>query len=613
MSVLILFLVVYSSALLESTSCSYMGSEQSLRQNIIDLYQRKLKFSDNTLPYEKDELSDTTPKNQSEYDFIIIGAGSAGSTIASRLSEIENITVLLIEAGGKEYSLMDIPSMAHVLRFSDEVDWNFQTESSDKFCMGMTNNQCIWPRGKVMGGSSVLNLMIATRGNRRDYDEWAVDSGDDSWAYANMLKYFKKLESFQVKDVAFDKEYHNQYGPMRITSSPRRNEFTDAFISAGEELGYPEVDYNGLEQRGFSYLQSTIYKGERWSANRAYLRPAKTRKNLIVTQHSHVHKILIDPVTKNAYGVRYTKNGEIFEVKARKEIILSAGAIGSPKILMLSGVGPAKHLQDLKINVIKDLPVGENLKDHIAYGGLIFKVNDSATYEEANILDTKNPTVRDYVNQKTGQLSLGMSDNGISFINVDDPFNLYPNLEMLFIDKLGIKHPVFALLAGIKENFRNQMIADKFNHSGWSIWPMLLRPRSSGKILLRSDNPFDKPMIYPNYLADPEDIRILIKGIRETIKLSKTRAFQKLGSELYDIPSSCQDKKKDSDEYWECLLRFYTITVYHYSGTCRMGQDTSNSSVVNSQLKVRIYKSNIIMSSIYHHVFFFNISGHWYK
>lgn len=576
-------------------------NEDQVREDLEKITQGKLKLDDLKLhgPLYNDELSNFTPKNNSEYDFIVIGAGSAGATITSRLSEIKNVTVLLIEAGYKEYPIMDIPLIAPALQLNDAITWRYESEPSDSYCLAMKGTWCQLPRGKVMGGSSVLNFMLATRGNKNDFDGWANSTGDPTWSYQEMLKYFKKLERFEVKDVEVNWRYHGNNGPMYVSGpATYRTPLGKAFIDAGRELNYPVVDYNGQKQIGFSYFQSTTKNGERWSTNRGYLHSAKNRTNLLVTMNSQVSKIHIDPKTKLAHTVEFTKNDLKIQVKARKEIILSAGAINSPKILMLSGIGPSDHLRELGIQVIKNLPVGENLMDHVAYGGLTFKVNDTETYKEFNFLDARDPSIKSYLEHRTGPLVLNAGFEGLGYVNVDDydPLNENPNIELLFGSSSGLKDPLFQTEAGLSEEYKDKMAADKFDHSSWIVFPMLMHPKSRGKVLLRSNDPNDNPRVFSNYLDDPEDVKTLIKGIRFVMNLSETDSFRRYGSTLYDIPLPyCKQYTFNSDDFWECASRTYTMSIYHLSGTCKMGREDDKTSVVNSKLQV--IKSRELISS----------------
>lgn len=403
-----------------------------------------------------------------------------------------------------------------------------------------------------------------------------------------MLKYFKKLEMFDVKGNIED-EFHNHDGPMRLTNVPFIPPLATSFVEAGEELGYPTfIDYNGRSQRGFSLLQTNQINGERLSTNRAYLWPAKGRKNLHVSMNSFVNKVIIDPVTKTARGVEFTKFGRKIEVFAKKEVILSAGAISSPKILMLSGVGPAEHLKSFNISVMQDAPVGERMTDHISYGGLSFLIN---TTEGIVIKDLFSPTdmsASDYIFKREGPLTTPGSISGLGYVNVDDPESERPNIELMF----GIS----SLLAGyiihvpfaISHDSYERYLANQIGHHSWLIWPLLMKPKSRGRISLKSSDPKVHPEIIANYLSDPDDVRVFVKGIRKAIEVSQTKSMQKFNSRLIkNTVPGCERHEPDSDDYWECAARTFTFTMWHHSGTCRMGKENDTTAVVNSKLQVR--------------------------
>ncbi|XP_001602364.1 glucose dehydrogenase [FAD, quinone] [Nasonia vitripennis] len=534
------------------------------------------------------QLKDSTPRYNQEYDFVVIGAGTAGATVAGRLSEMEDQTILLIEAGPNENLLMDIPLIVNYLQFSNDLNWKYQTETSKTYCQGMTNRKCNWPRGKVMGGSSVLNYMIATRGNPLDYDAWA-EMGNEGWSYDELLPYFKKLEDIGINELKYDRELHNVDGPVHITYPPYHTPLAESFLEAGLEMGYPIIDYNANQDIGFSYIQATLKNGTRVSTNRAYLYPANRRKNLFVTRLSHVNKILIDPVTKRAYGVDYTKLGMNLRVRARKEIILCAGSIGSAQILMLSGVGPADHLNEMKINIIQDAPVGENLMDHIAYGGLVFLVDQPVSITSA-VTDPIKPYLRDFLNTRLGPYTIPGGCEALAFLDVDNSESLhgFPNMELLFIAASLVSDTSFHNNVGISHEYWTKMFARVAGHHSWTIFPMLMRPNSRGRILLRNKDPHSKPKIFANYLDDPEDVRIMIKGIRAAIEVSRTKSMRRFNSQFYDfIVPGCEDYEYDSDEYWECALRTFTFTIYHHSGTCKMAPENDPTGVVNPRLQVK--------------------------
>ncbi|KAH0817401.1 hypothetical protein GEV33_005390 [Tenebrio molitor] len=302
-----------------------------------------------------------------EYDFVVVGGGSAGAVVASRLSEISNWTVLLLEAGGDENEISDIPAMSGYTQMS-QFDWMYQTSppGDSQYCLAMIGDRCNWPRGKVLGGSSVLNAMIYVRGNKHDYDQWE-SLGNPGWSYNDVLPYFMKSEDNRNPYLA-KTNYHNKGGYLTVQESPWRTPLSIAFLQAGKELGYEIRDCNGEKQTGFMLSQGTIRRGSRCSTAKAFLRPVRTRPNLHIAMYSQTTKVMIDPKTKTAYGVKFVRNNRPQTVRARREVILSAGAIGTPHLLMLSGVGEKSHLESFKIPVMSDLKVGYNLQDHIGLG-----------------------------------------------------------------------------------------------------------------------------------------------------------------------------------------------------------------------------------------------------
>ncbi|XP_023247182.1 glucose dehydrogenase [FAD, quinone] [Copidosoma floridanum] len=564
------------------------------------------KFLKQSVQFSFHEVRDNTPKNGGEYDFIIVGAGSAGATIASRLSEIPDLKVLLIEAGGHEKLFMDVPLSALYLQLDKNVNWDYKTEPSNDYCLGIKNRQCKVAMGRVLGGTSTINVMIAVRGNKHDYNEWAELTGDNSWSYEGMLPYFKKMENFNNDWIEYNRSYHGSGGPVHITHPNYRSVLAEAFIEAGKEIGFSSGDYNGPTQTGFHYMQTNQINGERMSSNRAYLHPAKNRKNLIVSINSHVNKVLIDPQTKTAYGVEFTKHGRKIKVTAKKEVILSAGAIASPKLLMLSGIGPKEHLETFGINVLQDLPVGKNLMDHVGNTALFCTINETVGIVTTEFLKPKNPAISDYFNKRMGPFTTLSGAESIALVNVENLKDETdsPNVEIVFASTSFVSDPLLHTIFGVHNKYWTDYFADKFGRHSWLIWPILLKPKSRGKILLRSTNPKDKPRIIPNYFSDPDDVRISIKGIRLAIELSKTRAMQRYGSQLNDrVVPGCEKYEPNSDAYWECALRTYTLTFWHHSGTCKMGHENDTSSVVNTKLQVKGIKNlrvadNSIMPNI---------------
>ncbi|XP_054004388.1 glucose dehydrogenase [FAD, quinone]-like [Hylaeus anthracinus] len=555
-------------------------------ENILNTGLGALNFLCDMERFARTAQPNMSPSPNSVYDFIVVGAGTAGAAVASRLSEIKSVKVLLIEAGPEESLLMDIPLLASFLQPMDEINWKYETEPSDNYCIGLKQHKCRWPRGKVMGGSSVLNYMIATRGNPLDYDRWAK-MGNPGWAYKDVLKYFKKLENVQIPDIRKDKKFRGTKGPVSLDYAPYHTPMLPAFLEGGQELGYPLVDYNGEKQIGFSKIQATMYRGYRMSSNRAYL-TGRSMPNLHVTKMSMVHRILIDKETKRAVGVVFVKDKRRYKVYARKEVILCAGAIGSPQLLMLSGIGPAEHLTKLGIEVIKDSRVGDNLMDHIAHGGMTFAINLTVGITLMELMDISKSYTSDFLLEHKGVLTISGGCEGIAFVDVDDPKKRdgLPNMELLALASSSYGQKITMDNFGLNDELVNKY-AQFLNVPSWGVFPMLLRPKSRGWIRLRSKDANVKPIIVPNYYNEPEDRRVMVKGIRLALQLSRTKAMQKYETTFYNRTiTECEKYQFDSDDYWICNARAHTLTIYHYSGTCKMGPRSDPTAVVDPTLKV---------------------------
>lgn len=538
----------------------------------------------------------------SEFDFVIVGAGTAGCVLANRLTENPDWKVLLIEAGQSENLLMDVPLVVQYLQRSRDVNWGYRPQSSNNSCLAMVDNRCLWPRGKVMGGSSVLNYMIYTRGNRRDYDNWEA-MGNPGWGYDDVLPYFKKLENSRIKHAS--PEYAGKGGPLTVSEVEWKSDVAKSFIEAGLELGWPYVDYNGPGQIGISYLQSSTKDGRRASSNVAYLYPIKNRKNLFVRKLSQVTKILIDPKTKTAFGVQYVCNGKFHTVRARREVILSAGAINSPQLLMLSGIGPADHLKEMNIKTIVNLPVGFNLMDHAAPGALTFTTN-------ASTLSLYKISPFDFIqftagNRKSVLESIGGCE-ALAFLELDDPSPTinpdgYPDIELLQTNGAMHSARVFPLVFGLKPSIYEAMFKqlEVDQRDAFMIYPMVLRPKSRGRIKLKSKHPLVYPLIYSGYLTDQYDVDISVKGIKKTIEMMDTAAFRKIDAKLHEVPvPTCAHLTFGSDLYWECFTRHFTFTIYHYSGTCKMGAKSDPTAVVDPRLNVKGIKNlRVVDASIF--------------
>ncbi|XP_071561836.1 uncharacterized GMC-type oxidoreductase Mb1310-like [Temnothorax nylanderi] len=554
--------------------------------NVLRLGKGILDFWKESRRYIAEQVPDTTPEFGDTFDFIVIGAGTAGATIAARLSEISQIKVLLIEDGPHESLYMDVPLIAGMLQ-STNINRKHQTKPSDKYCLGMEGNSCVFPTGKVVGGSSVLNYMIATRGGAEDYDRWA-EMGNEGWAYQDVLKYFKKLETMEIPELKSDNDYHGTNGPVHIAYPSFHTPVAEAFLEAGKELGYPLVDYNGKNEIGFSYVQSTIMNGTRMSSNRAYLNTARDRKNLRVTLESKVTKVLIDPSTNRAIGVEFVKYNQTIRVFANKEVILSAGTIGSSQLLMLSGIGPAKHLTELGIDVVQDAPVGENLMDHLTFFGLAWTINASISLIIPEMVNPVNPYITDFLINRTGPFTIPGGCEALGFVNTKRPekYDDLPDIELLFAGGTVKEDYIIPKMFNFNKYVRQEWVkyADTY---GWGTAIILLKPKSRGRITLLANDINVKPEIVPNFLDDPDDMKTMIAGIRTALSIGRTKTMQAFDSQLLNITyTECNNYEYDSDAYWACAIRIISSTLYHYSGTCKMGPRGDPTAVVDPKLKV---------------------------
>ncbi|KAK9497725.1 hypothetical protein O3M35_004393 [Rhynocoris fuscipes] len=524
-----------------------------------------------------------------EYDFIVIGGGSAGAVLANRLSEVKGWTVLLLEAGSDENEISDIPSLAGYLQLTN-MDWQYKTEpppQESPYCRAMNGDRCFWPRGKVLGGSSVLNAMIYVRGNRRDYDLWEA-LGNPGWSYQNVLPFFKKSEDNR-NPYLMNNSYHSVGGYLTVQESPFRTPLALAFVKAGEELGYENRDVNGERQTGFMIAQGTIRRGSRCSTAKAFLRPVRLRNNLHIAMNSHVTKIILKGDPPRAAGIQLLRNGVRQVVKARKEIILSAGAINSPQLLMLSGIGPKEELKRVGIPLIKELPVGYNLQDHVGLGGLTFIVDEPVTFKKSRYQTL--PVAIDYIFYEKGPMTSLGGVEGVAFVNTKyaDKGGEWPDIQFHFapssVNSDGGEQ--IRRILNLRDSVYNSMYKPLVPAETWTILPLLLRPESSGRVRLRNADPLSSPIIEPNYFTHRKDVDTLIEGIRIALNLSDTKAFQRFNSRpLLTRMPGCTDYLFNTDEYWECALRHFTFTIYHPAGTCKMAPKDDITAVVDHRLRV---------------------------
>ena len=490
-----------------------------------------------------------------EFDYVIVGGGSAGATIAGRLSEDPACSVCLLEAGGADKSaLIHAPAGVVAMIPTRINNWAFETVPQP----GLNGRKGYQPRGKTLGGSSSINAMVYVRGHRWDYDHWSA-LGNPGWSYDEVLPHFKRAEH----NEQFADEYHGQGGPLNVTyprhASPVNQMFLDAAAQNGIALN---PDYNGAEQAGAFMYQVTQKDGERCSAAKAYLTPHLGRRNLSIVTHAVSSRVLLEG--RRAIGVEYLQGGATLRVRARREVIVCSGAFGSPQVLLLSGIGPAAGLRAMGVPVVYDLPgVGKNLQDHIDHVQTWRTASDTETFGVSLRGSAKlTRAILEWRKLRSGMLTSNFAEAG-AFIR-SRPDVAIPDLQLHFV-------------LGIVDDHARKL------HTGHGIscHVNVMRPHSRGAVTLRSRDPHDAPLIDPKFLDDDRDFELLLAGARIQQRILESAPLAAVrGKMLY--PVAADDTKALGDD-----IRNRADTQYHPAGTCRMGPSDDPMAVVDARLRVR--------------------------
>ena len=491
-------------------------------------------------------------------DYIVVGAGSAGCVLAGRLSEDPSTQVLLLEAGPSDRSLwIHLPIGYGKTMWSKKVNWRFYTDAEPN----MNGRRIYWPRGKTLGGSSSINGLIYIRGQRQDYDHWAA-LGNPGWSYDEVLPYFVRSENNQRGASAF----HGASGPLRVSDIADRNPLIDAFIAGAQEVGVPRNDdFNGPQQEGAGYYQLNTHRGWRWSAAKAYLAPARKRGNLQVQTHAQATAVVMEG--GRAVGVRYRHNGVDKTVRCRAEVLLAAGALQSPQLLQLSGIGPQGLLRDQGIPVLHHLGgVGENLQDHLQFR-LTFESTRPTTNDALQSWAGRVGLGLQWLLRRAGPLAVGINQGGCFM-------RALPATSASDAQTPDIQFHVASLSADMAGG-------NEHPFSGFTLSVCQLRPESRGSVRIRSPDPFEAPAMQPNYLDTDTDRRTAVAAIKAARAIASSSALAPLVKREVTPGIEVADDAALLD-----FCRNHGATIFHPSGTCRMGPDAQAGAVVDARLRV---------------------------
>ncbi|XP_075163252.1 glucose dehydrogenase [FAD, quinone]-like [Haematobia irritans] len=512
------------------------------------------------------------------FDFVIAGCGSAGSVVASRLSENPKWSVLVLEGGGDPAQESDVPLLLLSLQ-KTEFTYNYYTEPSEHSCKAFVNNRCYWPRGKGLGGSSQINHMLYLTGHRRDYDLWC-DTGSEGWCYDDIKPYFQK------SITPPDGNSSQSRGYLVVNQEETANDFILLLEEANLELGLPSFkNYGEDTYLGGGMVKTTVENGRRMSVAKAYLSKVSDRPNLKVIKNAQVSKVIFHEDGKRVKCVEFIlRNTFLLRVNVGREAILSAGAIDTPKILMLSGVGPKPVLHKAGIPLIHDLPVGENLQDHV--GIAMFMALDGEAKDDKEDLEN----IFQYLIYHKGPLS-SLGSYVIfnqAHVNCSNP---YPDIAIYAtVIKRGDLNTMDIVVntLGLKYSFKSHLKTIIPDQNIVLVYVTLLNPKSRGSLQMKSASPLHAPIINANYLEDPQDIDYLLQGIQYVEKLVETHALcQRNGNIIRFALPECDARPYKSCDYWKCYMKYFSTTLFHPTGTAKMGSLNDSTTVVSPRLLVK--------------------------